>query len=95
MLNEFSVILIKNGIGDDAIQIRVAEIIENTTVNTVTTGTILSAWKIRQKYKFSYWDSLIVAAALELECSKLFTEDLQNGQIIEKKLKIISPFSEE
>jgi predicted nucleic acid-binding protein len=94
VLNEFSVILIKNGIGDDAIQKRVAEIIENTTVNTVTTGTILSAWEIRHKYKFSYWDSLIVAAALERECSKLFTEDLQHGQIIDKKLKIINPFSE-
>lgn len=94
MLNEFSVILIKNGIGDDAIQKRVAEISENTTVNAVTTGTILYAWEIRLKYKFSYWDSLIIASALESNCSALYTEDLQHGQVIEKKLKIINPFSE-
>jgi len=93
VLNEFSVILIKNGIGDDAIQKRVDEIIANTTVNAVTTSTILSGWKIRLKSKFSYWDSLIIASALESNCSALYTEDLQHGQIIEKKLKIINPFS--
>lgn len=94
VLNEFSAILIKNGIDDEAIQQRVAEIIENTTVNAVPTGTILYAWKIRLKYRFSYWDSLIIASALESNCSALYTEDLQHGQVIEKKLKIINPFSE-
>lgn len=93
VLNEFSVILIKNGIDDNAIRERVTEIIENTTVDSVTTGTILSAWEIRLKYKFSYWDCLIVASALRCECSKLITEDLQDGQIIDKKLKIINPFT--
>lgn len=94
MLNEFSAILIKNGIDDKAIQQRVAEIIENTTVNSVPTGTILYAWEIRLKYKFSYWDSLIIASALESNCSALYTEDLQHGQVIEKKLKILNPFSD-
>jgi predicted nucleic acid-binding protein len=92
VLNEFAVILIKNGIEDEAIEERVAEVIENTTVITISTDTVLSAWKIRLKYKFSYWDSLIVAAALECDCSILITEDLQNGQIINKKLKIVNPF---
>jgi predicted nucleic acid-binding protein len=32
--------------------------------------------------------------ALESNCSVLYTEDLQHGQVIEKKLKIINPFSE-
>jgi len=94
VLNEFSAILIKNGIDNDAIQERVVEIIENTTVNALTTDTILSAWEIRIKYKFSYWDSLIIASALERNCSVLYTEDLQDGQIIEKKLKTVNPFSE-
>lgn len=94
VLNEFSAILIKNGIDNDAIQERVIEIIENTMVNALTTDTILSAWKIRLKYKFSYWDSLIIASALESKSSVLYTEDLQDGQVIEKKLKIINPFSE-
>jgi len=54
---------------------------------------ILLSFKIAEQYKYSIWDSLIVASALENNCSILYTEDFQNGQIIEKKLKIINPFS--
>ena len=39
-----------------------------------------------------YWDCLILASALEHNCGILYTEDLQNGQIIEKSLKIVNPF---
>jgi predicted nucleic acid-binding protein len=35
--------------------------------------------KIRKKYAYSYWDSLILASALENTCSILYTEDMQNG----------------
>ena len=36
-----------------------------------------------------YWDCLIMASALEHDCVLLYTGDLQNGQIIEKSLKIV------
>ena len=49
---------------------------------------------IRQKYKVSFWDSLIIASALENGCNILYTEDMQHGQIIEDNLKIINPFEE-
>ena len=49
---------------------------------------------IRKRYKCSFWDSLIIASALEAGCSILYTEDMQNGQIIEGKLKIVNPFEE-
>jgi len=54
---------------------------------------ILLSFKIAEQYKYSIWDSLIIASALESNCSVLYTEDLQHGQIIDKKLKIINPFS--
>lgn len=92
VLNEFYVILIKNGISDAEIQERIYDIIENTVLVNVVFKTIQSAWKIKERYRFSYWDSLIVASALEYNCSMLYTEDLQDGQIIENKLKIINPF---
>ncbi len=53
---------------------------------------VKSAIQIKKKYKYSYWDCLIIASALENDCSILYTEDLQHGQIIEKKLKIVNPF---
>jgi predicted nucleic acid-binding protein len=55
---------------------------------------ILLSFKISEQYKYSIWDSLIMASALESNCSVLYTEDFQHGQIIDKKLKIINPFSE-
>lgn len=47
---------------------------------------------IRHNYGFSIWDSQIVAAALEAGCSKLFTEDLQSGQVLEQ-IKIVNPLT--
>jgi predicted nucleic acid-binding protein len=56
-------------------------------------STILKAFEVMSKYNFSYWDSLIVASALENDCSILYSEDLQHRQIIENKLKILNPFN--
>jgi predicted nucleic acid-binding protein len=46
----------------------------------------------RESYSFSYWDSLIIAAAIDSGCTKLFSEDMQHGQQIGSKLTIINPF---
>lgn len=54
--------------------------------------TISRALKILKKYKYSYWDSLIVASAIEYGCSVLFTEDMQHGQVIGNRLRIVNPF---
>jgi len=44
------------------------------------------------RYNFSYWDSQIIASALESGCNILFTEDMQHGQVIEGILTIKNPF---
>ncbi|WP_262245665.1 PIN domain-containing protein [Parapedobacter soli] len=54
--------------------------------------TIKGAINIADRYGFSFYDSLIISAALESDCKVLYSEDLHNGQIIEKKLKIQNPF---
>jgi predicted nucleic acid-binding protein len=64
----------------------------NSSFRLIDGATIDLALVIREKYIFSYWDSLIVASALEQNCTKLYTEDMQHGQVIEKQLKIINPF---
>lgn len=46
---------------------------------------------LSKRYKVSIWDGLIVAAAVEARCSKLVTEDLQHGQVIEG-VRIENPF---
>ena len=50
------------------------------------------ALRIAEKHRLSWYDSLIVAAALEGQCEKLYSEDLQHGRTIEN-LRIENPFS--
>jgi len=47
---------------------------------------------LHYKYKFSYYDSMIIAAALFSNCTILITEDLNNKQKIEG-LTILNPFN--
>lgn len=47
--------------------------------------------EIQDRYRLGFYDSLIVAAALEAGCSRLYSEDLQHGQRIES-LTISNPF---
>jgi len=46
---------------------------------------------IQERYGFSFYDSLIVAAALEGGCTRLLSEDMQHGQQIEE-LRVENPF---
>lgn len=46
---------------------------------------------VRERYQYSFYDSLIIAAALQADCRRLFSEDLQHGQRI-GRLVIENPF---
>ena len=52
------------------------------------------AWQIEEQHGLSWWDSLIVAAALAQDCITLLTEDLQDGLTI-GKLRVINPFPQD
>jgi|LakMenEpi03Aug12_release.lakeMendotaPanAssembly.Ray.scaffolds.fasta_scaffold16021_2 predicted nucleic acid-binding protein len=64
----------------------------NFTVRLVSISEIRKACGIAERYGFSFFDSLMIASALECNCDVLYSEDMQNGQIIEDKLKIVNPF---
>lgn len=51
----------------------------------------ISALDIREKWKFSFYDSLIIAAAVEANCKILYSEDLQHNQKI-YDLTILNPY---
>jgi len=61
-------------------------------VITSNAAQYLLASRLRESYSLSYWDSLIVAAAIDAGCTRLFSEDMQHGQTIENCLTIINPF---
>ena len=52
---------------------------------------VLVASRIEENYRISFWDALIVAAASKANVSKILTEDLQAGRLIEGIL-IENPF---
>jgi predicted nucleic acid-binding protein len=59
----------------------------------VPSGSTLSkAWEIEDRFGLTWWDSLIVAAALANRCTWLLSEDLQDGQQIDG-LRIQNPFA--
>jgi predicted nucleic acid-binding protein len=51
------------------------------------------ATEIAERYRFSFYDSVIVASALLSGCRILYSEDLQHRQDIDKQLTVINPFS--
>jgi predicted nucleic acid-binding protein len=45
-----------------------------------------------ERYRFSLYDSMLVAAALISGADVLYSEDLQDGQVIDNQLRITNPF---
>ena len=64
---------------------------DSFTVEQVSVPLILKAINISIKNQFSFWDSLILSAAIQSGCIICYSEDLSNGQIIEG-VKIVNPF---
>ena len=63
VINEVYVTLLKNGLDDDAIQKVLMEIIETYNISVITIEIIKKAWDLRKQYRYSYWDSLVLASA--------------------------------
>lgn len=62
------------------------------TVRQVTVPLILNAIDISIKNKLSFWDSLILSSANDNGCIIVYSEDLNNGQIV-GGTKILNPFT--
>ena len=54
---------------------------------------LVGASEIRERHSFSYWDSLIVMAASSANADILYSEDMQDGFVLDNKLKIVNPFN--
>lgn len=94
VINEYYSVMLKNKASDAFIQVNIKNMLWHCDVFCLNLETLAAAFEIRERYRFSWWDSLIVASALETECEQLYTEDLQHGQIIEDRLRIVNPFLE-
>ena len=60
-------------------------------IHTPSVTNILGTIEIQTRYQLSFWDSMIIHSAVTLGCGVLWTEDLNNGQIIHQTT-IRNPF---
>jgi predicted nucleic acid-binding protein len=61
-------------------------------VDSLTVETHDKGLEISERYRFSLYDSMIVASALLAKCTTLYSEDLNHHQRIDDQLTIINPF---
>ena len=52
---------------------------------------LLHASDLRDTYSFSFWDSLVVASALAVGATTLYSEDMHDGLLIQNTLQIVNP----
>jgi predicted nucleic acid-binding protein len=83
----------KASLDETSLQAIIEESYRNHKVINVDNTTMVEASRLRTRYTLSYWDSLIVAAALQMGASILYSEDMHNGLVIEKQLTIVNPFA--
>lgn len=67
-------------------------LMRRTDTRPLDEATIRKSAEIAIRYRFSNWDSLIIASALLANCDTLYSEDMQHGQIIDGVLTIVNPF---
>jgi predicted nucleic acid-binding protein len=93
VLNEFaSVASRKSKMTWPAIRETLATIRAGCEVIPLTVVIHEAGLSIAEKYGFSVYDSLIVAAAVESKCRTVYSEDMQDGQVVQG-VTIRNPFS--
>jgi len=59
----------------------------------ITLATHQLAVGLAERYRYSIYDALVLAAAIQAKCKTIYSEDLQDGQIIDNKVVIRNPFT--
>jgi predicted nucleic acid-binding protein len=91
VINEYFVNALRKNIDKADIETTVRQFMSDFNLVPLTADLVNDSIRIFKQYQLSYWDSVIVAAALEADCSILYSEDLQNGQIIDGTLTVVNP----
>jgi predicted nucleic acid-binding protein len=68
------------------------ELIAGCNVVALEARVVEKAMEVEAQGQISYWDALIVAAALLSRCDTLYTEDLEHGRTFDGQLTVVNPF---
>jgi len=93
VINEVCSVLVRKAAFTE-IQIKqiVQEFYASCSVVELNAAILLNASDLRLRYRFSFWDGLIVASALAANAGILYSEDMQDGLVVEQQLTIVNPF---
>jgi len=93
VINEVCVNLIKKAqFSEPQVQQLIESFYAKYMVVELSKPLLLKASALREQYAFSFWDSIIVSSALHADASVLYSEDMQDGLVIENRVRIINPF---
>jgi predicted nucleic acid-binding protein len=93
VINEVSNTLLRNKYSEAKIRENIEYMLKICTIQEFTKEIILMASSLREKYSFSFWDSILIGSALFSECNILISEDMQGELIVDKKLLIKNIFN--
>lgn len=94
VLNEFAAVALrKHALSTREVREFLADLGEFCRTEPVTLESHEHGLEIAERLGFQLFDSMIVASALESGCRTLYSEDLQHGQVVDKRLKVINPFT--
>ncbi len=94
VLNEYaSVVRRKFGGSWEVVHAALGDIRDAFEVTSVTAQTHELGLKIAERYGFRIYDSLLLAAALLVDCDTFWSEDMQDGQVVDGRLTIRNPFA--
>lgn len=63
------------------------------SVTSITTEVHERGLTVAERYGFGIYDAMIVGAALSARCETLYSEDMQDGQVIDSSLTVRNPFT--
>lgn len=93
VINEVCVNLIKkSAFSETQIQALIRSFYDGCEVIELNQTVLTHASDLRTNYALSFWDSLIVASALQAGTNILYSEDMQAGLVISNQLEIVNPF---
>lgn len=85
-------LLKKAGFSEERVRDVILAFFERQVVFDLTVAELIAASQLREQLSLSYWDSLIVAAALASGAEVLYSEDMQHGLVVNGRLMIVNPF---
>ena len=92
-LNEFCNVCLKKWRFDrKGIEEAIDQIAAGCAILPVSIKTMLRALALHERYGYSYYDCVMLASALENDCTTIYSEDMSSGQIIEGRLLILNPY---